>query len=194
MDAATEIGLAVIATSMTLVAVFLPTAIMGGIPGLSSSSSAGPRCWRCCCRSLVARLITPMLAARLSDPSPGEPQRSRMLDWYVSSAGQWCAANTGPPRDGRGTGFFFGSLALIPLLPTSFIPAGDRSQTHFDRRRDRRPAARSTKRASGRAGARDHEHDPGASDRYSRRSAPRSGGWHEPQRRRQRRQTCARRR
>ncbi|MER8124912.1 efflux RND transporter permease subunit, partial [Acinetobacter baumannii] len=33
MEAADEIGLAVIATTFTLVAVFLPTAFMGGIPG-----------------------------------------------------------------------------------------------------------------------------------------------------------------
>jgi len=33
MEAADEIGLAVIATSFTLIAVFLPTAFMSGVPG-----------------------------------------------------------------------------------------------------------------------------------------------------------------
>jgi len=35
-----EIGLAVIATSFTLIAVFLPTAFMSGVPGSSSCNSA----------------------------------------------------------------------------------------------------------------------------------------------------------
>jgi multidrug efflux pump subunit AcrB len=34
LEAADEIGMAVIATTFTLVAVFLPTAFMGGVPGL----------------------------------------------------------------------------------------------------------------------------------------------------------------
>ena len=34
MEAADEIGMAVIATTFTLVAVFLPTAFMSGVPGL----------------------------------------------------------------------------------------------------------------------------------------------------------------
>jgi multidrug efflux pump subunit AcrB len=42
MEAADEIGMAVIATTFALVAVFLPTAFMSGIPACSSSSSAGP--------------------------------------------------------------------------------------------------------------------------------------------------------
>jgi hypothetical protein len=42
LEAADEIGMAVIATTFALVAVFLPTAFMSGIPACSSSSSAGP--------------------------------------------------------------------------------------------------------------------------------------------------------
>ena len=48
MEAADEIGLAVIATTFALIAVFLPTAFMEAAwSASSSSSSAGPQCLRC---------------------------------------------------------------------------------------------------------------------------------------------------
>jgi multidrug efflux pump subunit AcrB len=50
MEAADEIGLAVIATTFTLIAVFLPTAFMSGVPASSSCSSAGRRRSRCSSR------------------------------------------------------------------------------------------------------------------------------------------------
>ena len=48
MEAADEIGLAVVATTFALVAVFLPTAFMSGIAGRFLNNSAGRRrspCW-----------------------------------------------------------------------------------------------------------------------------------------------------
>jgi multidrug efflux pump subunit AcrB len=48
IEAADEIGLAVIATTFTIVAVFVPVSFMAGIPGSSASRSR----WRCCSRCL----------------------------------------------------------------------------------------------------------------------------------------------
>jgi hypothetical protein len=58
MEAADEIGMAVIATTFALVAVFLPTAFMAGIAGKFFKQFGGPRCspssprwwWRACSR------------------------------------------------------------------------------------------------------------------------------------------------
>ena len=65
MEAADEIGLAVIATTLTLIAVFLPIAFMRGIPGKFFMSSAST-CARCVfARWWCARMLTPMMAAYL---------------------------------------------------------------------------------------------------------------------------------
>ncbi|MBB5684533.1 efflux RND transporter permease subunit [Sphingobium boeckii] len=63
IDAADEIGLAVLATTMTIVAVFLPVGLMPGIPG-QFFKNFGLTVVAAVLMSLaVARLITPMLAA-----------------------------------------------------------------------------------------------------------------------------------
>ncbi len=128
MDAATEIGLAVIATSMTLVAVFLPTAMMGGIPGLVFKQFGWTAVVAVLASLAVARLLTPMLAARFLTHHQGEPEKSRILDWYLSAAA-WSLRHRLLVMVAA-TGFFLGSLALVLLLPTSFMTASDRSQTH----------------------------------------------------------------
>jgi multidrug efflux pump subunit AcrB len=128
-DAATEIGLAVIATSMTLVAVFLPTAMMGGIPGLIFKQFGWTAVVAVLASLTVARLITPMLAARYLTHHTGEPERSRMLDWYVGVA-EWSLGHRKLVMIAS-TLFFVGSLGLVTFLPSSFIAAGDRSQTQL---------------------------------------------------------------
>lgn len=65
MEAADEIGLAVIATTFTLVAVFLPTAFMAGIPGLIFRQFGVTASVAVVMSLLVARLLTPMMAAYL---------------------------------------------------------------------------------------------------------------------------------
>jgi multidrug efflux pump subunit AcrB len=129
MDAATEIGLAVIATSMTLVAVFLPTAMMSGIPGLIFKQFGWTAVVAVLASLTVARLITPMLAARFLTHHTGAPEKSRILDWYVRVAA-WSLEHRRFVMIAA-TGFFLGSLALVTLLPTSFMSASDRSQTQL---------------------------------------------------------------
>lgn len=129
MDAATEIGLAVIATSMTLVAVFLPTAMMSGIPGLIFKQFGWTAVVAVLASLTVARLLTPMLAARFLTQHKGEPEKSRLLDWYVGVAA-WSLEHRRFVMIAS-TVFFLGSLALVSLLPTSFMSASDRSQTRL---------------------------------------------------------------
>eukprot|EP01036_Dinobryon_divergens_P061644 gene61644-biopygen13432 len=68
MEAADEIGLAVIATTFALVAVFLPTAFMGGVPGLFFKQFGWTAVLAILASLVVARLLTPMMAAYLLKP------------------------------------------------------------------------------------------------------------------------------
>src|SRR5208283_4144936 len=63
IDAADEIGLAVVATTMAAVVVFLPVAFMGGISGLYFRQFGFTVAVAVFCSLLVARLITPVMAA-----------------------------------------------------------------------------------------------------------------------------------
>ena len=65
IEAADEIGLAVIATTATIIAVFMPVSFMGGIPGQYFRQFGLTVAIAVAFSLLVARLITPMMAAYL---------------------------------------------------------------------------------------------------------------------------------
>ena len=65
IEAADEIGLAVIATTFTIVAVFVPVSFMPGIPGQYFRQFGLTVAIAVLFSLLVARLITPMMAAYL---------------------------------------------------------------------------------------------------------------------------------
>ena len=67
-DAAIEIGLAVVATSLTLCAVFIPVAFMDGIPGEFFKPFGFTATVAVLFSLLVARTLTPMMASRLMRP------------------------------------------------------------------------------------------------------------------------------
>ena len=68
MEAADEIGLAVIATTFTLIAVFLPTAFMSGIAGKFFVQFGWTAALAIFASLLVARLLTPMMSAYILKP------------------------------------------------------------------------------------------------------------------------------
>jgi multidrug efflux pump subunit AcrB len=127
MEAADEIGLAVIATTFTLVAVFLPTAFMSGIPGRFFKQFGWSTALAVMASLLVARMLTPMMAAYLLKAVPHKTEDGRMMKAYLilvqaSLAHRWITMLVAVL-------FFAGSVALIPFLPTGFIPPDDMSQT-----------------------------------------------------------------
>ncbi|MGZ4968249.1 MAG: efflux RND transporter permease subunit [Methylobacter sp.] len=128
MDAADEIGFAVIATTFTLVAVFLPTAFMGGIPGKFFRQFGMTAAAAVLASLLVARLLTPMMAAYLLKPHPERDNGdSAVMRAYLKTV-DWCLGHR--PVVGIGVVLFVvGSLSLMPLLPKGFVPAADNSQT-----------------------------------------------------------------
>ncbi len=128
MEAADEIGLAVIATTFTLVAVFLPTAFMGGIPGKFFRPFGVTASGAVLVSLLVARLLTPMMAAFLLKPNATRTEADgRFMQAYLRAA-RWCQAHR-RTTIGLSAAFFVSTLGLIALLPTAFVSASDRSQT-----------------------------------------------------------------
>lgn len=129
-DAADEIGLAVVATTLTLVAVFLPTAFMGGIAGRFFRQFGLTAAVAVLASLLVARLLTPMMAAYLLKGEHPEEKDSWLMQRYLGWA-RWCQEHRKTTL-AAALGFFAASLALIPLLPTGFVPAADQSQTQVN--------------------------------------------------------------
>ncbi|MCE6970911.1 efflux RND transporter permease subunit [Cereibacter sphaeroides] len=72
IDAADEIGMAVIATSLTIVAVFVPVSFMPGIPGQYFEQFGLTVAISVLFSLLVARLITPMMSAYLMRPKDAD--------------------------------------------------------------------------------------------------------------------------
>jgi multidrug efflux pump subunit AcrB len=129
-EAADEIGLAVIATTFTLIAVFLPTAFMSGIAGKFFKQFGWTAALAVFASLVVARMLTPMMAAYMLKPAGHESEKNepgktmaRYLDWV-----RWALAHRLITCIAAGA-FFVGSVMLIPLLPTGFIPPDDLSQT-----------------------------------------------------------------
>ncbi|MCW8175288.1 efflux RND transporter permease subunit [Verminephrobacter aporrectodeae] len=127
MEAADEIGLAVVATTFTLIAVFLPTAFMAGIPGKFFKQFGWTASLAVFASLVVARALTPMMAAYILRPIVHGHQDPRWMRVYLRWAA-WCIGHRGLTYLAAAV-FFVGSLALIPLLPTGFIPPDDNSQT-----------------------------------------------------------------
>ncbi len=123
IDATDEIGLAVIATSVTLAAVFVPVAFIPGEVGLFFSEFGWTAATAVLCSLLVARLLTPMLAARYLGKMRSEHKDPAWMDRYL----RWVHAAL--RHRGRtltaALGIFLASLALVPLIPTTFLPPQD---------------------------------------------------------------------
>ncbi|WP_299188097.1 efflux RND transporter permease subunit [uncultured Psychrobacter sp.] len=128
MEAADEIGLAVIATTFTLIAVFLPTAFMGGVVGQFFRQFGWTAAMAIFASLLVARLITPMMAAYILRPEKHRVEKqSALMTWYLKIV-SWTLHHRWLTM-GATLLLFVGSLALVQLLPTSFIPDNDIDQT-----------------------------------------------------------------
>ncbi|WP_017901793.1 efflux RND transporter permease subunit [Pseudomonas asplenii] len=127
IEASDEIGLAVVATTVTLVAVFLPTAFMGGISGKLFRQFGVTASAALLFSLLVARMLTPMMAAYLLRARPHVAQDSGLMNRYLA----WIRTSLRRRRTTMALVglLLIGSLALIPLLPTSFLPAQDNARS-----------------------------------------------------------------
>ena len=129
MEAADEIGLAVIATTFTLIAVFLPTAFMSGVPGKFFVQFGWTAAIAVFFSLVVARMLTPMMAAYLlSRPKKDHPEAAWMKAYMRMAA--WCGRNRLWTLAGAAV---FSVASCAPLftgqIAGGFIPPDDLSQT-----------------------------------------------------------------
>ncbi len=140
IEAADEIGLAVIATSATIIAVFVPVSFMPGIPGQYFRQFGITVAVAVMFSLLVARLITPMMAAYLMKASDAGTELEHKdgiftrgyLAFIKASTGSW---HIGRVPFGRYYLTFVAAVAAVALsvvalmgVPGSFIPTDDSSR------------------------------------------------------------------
>ena len=131
LEAADEIGMAVIATTFALVAVFLPTAFMGGVPGLFFKQFGWTAVLAILASLMVARLLTPMMAAYILKPTDEREEKDGWIMQRYMRAMKWCLRHRLVTAIASAV-FFAASIALVGLLPTGFVPAADRAQTQIN--------------------------------------------------------------
>src|SRR5438445_6475984 len=124
IDAADEIGLAVLATTMAIVAVFLPVALMPGIAGQYFKAFGFTVVVSVLMSLLVARMITPLIAAYFLRSRGVQPHAAwRWMDFYLKVL-NWSLDTTRAnallarlPRPARRFGFYaLGALLALPVI------------------------------------------------------------------------------
>jgi multidrug efflux pump subunit AcrB len=125
IDAADEIGLAVVATSATIIAVFLPVSFMSGVSGQYFKQFGLTVAAAVFISLMVARLITPVLAAYAlrSDSLVVHDADGPIMTRYLRML-RWCVANRWKTI-AAGAVFFALSVACLMIIPTAFIPPED---------------------------------------------------------------------
>ena len=129
IDAADEIGLAVVATTFSIVAVFLPVGLMPGVAGQFFKNFGLTVVASVLMSLAVARMITPMIAAYfLKSTGLAEHGEASWIDRYMKIL-RW---SLGHRRWMMGIGAMALALtvALLVILPKQFFPDGD---TDFSR-------------------------------------------------------------
>ena len=126
-DAADEIGLAVVATTMTIVVVFVPVAFMGGIPGKFLKQFGLTVAASVFFSLVVARMLTPLIAAYFMKVPKHFEGRSWLTDLYDRML-EWALKNR-LKAIGLGVAFFLASIMLFRTMPTSVMGNVDRGES-----------------------------------------------------------------
>ena len=130
LEAAAEIAMAVVATTLAIVAIFLPVSFMPGVPGQYFRQFGLTIVTSVLFSLLVARLLTPLMSAYLLKlPKKGQKEHTdgRLMRGYLQLLAL-CLRNRIITMF-VGLLIFLGSVALIPRIPTDFITATDISQS-----------------------------------------------------------------
>ncbi len=133
IEAADEIGLAVIATTFTIIAVFVPVSFMPGIPGQYFIQFGLTVAFSVFFSLMVARLITPMMAAYLMRAEDGMEDHHDNDGLFFRGYTRLVRATTSRWWTRYATlvaaiAFLVASLALLAQVPGSFLPPEDASR------------------------------------------------------------------
>ena len=120
---ADEIGLAVVATTATIVVVFLPVSLMGGFAGQFFKEFGFTVAISVLFSLLVARLLTPLMAAYFMKPVKEAHERKPFKGFYRTAldfalSHRWIAM-------AAGGALLVGSLMIAASLPTGVTPPQD---------------------------------------------------------------------
>ena len=150
LDGTQEIGLAVLATTFSIVAVFLPIGFMGGIIGKFFHEFGITIVAAVLISMFVSFTLDPMLSSIWHDPSiEGLGRKGPPVTWYDKTIGRvtgWFDRATESLADSYqailrwalvhklktvflAIAIFAASVAMVPLLGTEFVPKGDFSET-----------------------------------------------------------------
>ena len=153
LDGTQEIGLAVLATTLSIVAVFMPIGFMGGIIGKFFHEFGLTVVAAVLISMFVSFTLDPMLSSIWHDPSIDTHGREgRPKGWYDKTIGRVTGAfDTATHKlvdayqsilrwalDHRlvtvilALAIFTGSVVLVPLLGTEFVPKSDFSETSLN--------------------------------------------------------------
>jgi multidrug efflux pump subunit AcrB len=128
LEAADEIGLAVIAISLTIIAIFAPASFMSGIAGQFFKQFGITVSVQVFFSLLAARFVTPVLAAYFLKDHPHEdPPPGRILQGYTKLV-TWSVRHYFITVL-IGFGVFAASIWSITLLPQGFLPAQDTARS-----------------------------------------------------------------
>ena len=138
LDGTQEIGLAVLATTLTIVAVFLPVAFMGGIIGRFFYQFGVTVSTAVLISMLVSFTLDPMLSAHWAEKPQSTQQRSRVqrfFDWvsgkldrlsiYYEKLLKW-ALKFRVLTLAIAVASLLGALALSKMIGTEFVPVPDK--------------------------------------------------------------------
>jgi HAE1 family hydrophobic/amphiphilic exporter-1 len=153
MDGTSEIGLAVLATTFSIVAVFLPIGFMGGIIGKFFHEFGITIVAAVLISMFVSFTLDPMLSSVWHDPSiDTHGKAAGQASWYDKSIGRvtaWFDRGTERLSDGYqgllrwalvhklstlgiALAIFVSSVFMVPLLGTEFVPKADFSETSLN--------------------------------------------------------------
>ena len=125
IDAADEIGLAVLATTLAIVAVFLPVGLMPGISGQFFKNFGFTVVVAVLISLFVARLITPLMAAYLlKGHGPAPHGESAVMRWYLKAL-RWTLIHRWSAIVGGVVSMLL-TVVLFMQLSFTFFPAQDR--------------------------------------------------------------------
>ncbi|MDE2400159.1 MAG: efflux RND transporter permease subunit [Burkholderiales bacterium] len=149
LDGTREIGLAVLATTLSIVAVFLPIGFMGGIIGKFFHEFGITIVAAVLISMFVSFTLDPMLSSIWPDPAIHRPHGATATSWYDRSLGRltgwvehlserlseqyqslldWSLGHPGLTLL-VAIASLVGSFALMPLMGTEFVPKADYSET-----------------------------------------------------------------
>ncbi|MEH2326302.1 MAG: efflux RND transporter permease subunit [Nostoc sp.] len=149
-ESSDEVGLAVIASSATIIAVFMPVAFMGGIPGQFFQPFGVTVAVSTIFSTLVARMVTPMMGAYLLKDKEEGSKAGKVIKFFnfkftllgsgngskkfitekrrrfqpYRSLLEWALRHRLTTM-AIALAFFVASLTLLPLIPKGFVDDGD---------------------------------------------------------------------